>query len=196
MDTSTCLLAVRSGVRAKCRSASQGFTLIELLITLTLIGILASISFQVSAAIHNSRLITTANALVTTLALARSETLKRQVPVSVCKSADGMQCSSSASWNDGWIVFADVNHDGFVGPDDTIVWIDHGGGSATRVVYRGFGSTRYITYLPSGFTNSQNGTFYICDHRGTGYTREVVLYKTGRVRAVGQSTAERARNCS
>jgi len=130
-----------------------------------------------------------------TLALARSEPVRRQVPVSLCKSADGLQCSSDATWGNGWLVFADLNHDGVVDSDDTVVWVERGDAGATRVVYRGFGSTRFVTYLPSGFTNSQNGTFYICDHRGTRYTREVVLYKSGRVRAVGRSAAERARNC-
>jgi len=69
----------------------------------------------------------------------------------------------------------------------------------TKIVYRGFPASarnRYVTYVPTGFTNDQNGTFYICDHRTTSQTREVVLYKTRRARNVGRSSAERARNCA
>jgi len=176
----------------------KGFTLYELLVTLAIASVLAAMSFRVGAVLHDSRLSTTANELLTHLALARSEAVKRQLPVSVCKSANGMQCNGDLSWADGWLVFVDIDRDGNIDADDTIVWTSSRPGELMRFVYRGFpgGTPRFVTFLPTGFTNEQNGTFYICDHRGAGPTREVVLDKPGRARGVDQSTTDRARHCS
>ena len=177
----------------------KGFTLYELLMVLAIASVLAAVSFSVGAVLHDTRLSTTANELLAVLALARSESVKRQLPVSVCKSSDSMQCSNDASWGNGWLVFVDVDRDGFVDVADTIVWVSNGPGGTAKIVYRGFPASarnRFVTYVPTGFTAEQNGTFYVCDHRGTSQTREVVLYKTGRARNVGRSSAERARNCA
>jgi len=176
----------------------KGFTLYELLVVLGIASALAAMSFSVGAVLRDTRLSTTANELVTVLVLARSESVKWQLPVSVCKSADALQCSNDASWRDGWLVFVDVDRNGRVDTEDTIVWVGNGSGETTKIVYRGIPASarnRYVTYIPTGFTDEQNGTFYICDHRGMGQTREVVLYKTGHARYVGRSSAERARNC-
>ena len=111
---------------------------------------------------------------------------------------NGVRCNGDSSWADDWPVFVDIDRDGNIDADDTIVWTSSRPGELMRIVNRGFpgGTPRFVTFLPTGFTNEQNGTFYICDHRGAGPTREVVLYKTGRARRLGQSTADRARHCS
>jgi len=82
-----------------------------------------------------------------------------------------------------------------VDAQDAIVRAGKGSGETATIVYRGFPASarnRYVTCIPIGFTDEQNGTFYICDQRGTSQTREV---KTGRARYAGRSSSERARNC-
>lgn len=58
--------------------------------------------------------------MMTTLQLARSEAVKRNLPVSVCRSSNGSSCTGN--WTDGWIVFsnADGDHAVDAGTDEVI----------------------------------------------------------------------------
>jgi len=67
----------------------RGFTLIELMVTLTVAMILLAIAVPSFTYVTvSSRLTTTANELVTALTVARSEAIKRNVPVAFCGKAN------------------------------------------------------------------------------------------------------------
>jgi type IV fimbrial biogenesis protein FimT len=57
--------------------------------------------------VDNNRVTAQTNDFVTTLTVARSEAVKRRLPVSVCASSDQMTCSGSNDWSTGWILFTD-----------------------------------------------------------------------------------------
>lgn len=89
----------------------QGFTLVELMITLAVAGILiAAAAPSFTAVINSNRLATLSNDMIASLQTARMESLRRGVPVIVCRSENGSSCSTGAQWG-GWIVFADANRD-------------------------------------------------------------------------------------
>jgi len=91
--------------------AMTGFTLMELMIVLVIVGILVSVGIPTfSDATLGSRLGSTANNLVSSLYLARSEAIKRNTTVRVCPSTDGTSCASSADWEGGWIVIEPVSN--------------------------------------------------------------------------------------
>lgn len=89
------------------RRRQQGFTLIELVVVLTIVGVLTRLalpSFQ--SAILSNRLASYANSFVAAVQLARSEAIKRNSSVTLCRSTDGTSCAASGTWQQGWIVMA------------------------------------------------------------------------------------------
>lgn len=92
-------------------SSAQGFTLIELLIALSIAAILLAIAVpSYSGSRLNSQLRASANDLIGSINLARSEAIKGGATVTLCASSNGQTCGGA--WNQGWIVLrgADVLH--------------------------------------------------------------------------------------
>ncbi len=89
----------------KSRTA-KGFTLIELIMAIALLAIFIALAVpSFFTAIQNNRITVQSNDLLTAFHLARSEALKRNQPVVVCASEDGLTCDGD--WTDGWIVAED-----------------------------------------------------------------------------------------
>jgi type IV fimbrial biogenesis protein FimT len=151
----------------------RGLTLIELLVTVAVVAILAMIGPPMLASMLDSnRSIAHYNQLAGSLALARSESIKRGVVVSVCGSSDDGDSCNTANWESGWLVFADVNKDGVVDAGDTKLRIVAGlqddytlrlsnSDLATTLQYRTDGALR-----DRGNDGFDRGTFTICDKSG------------------------------
>lgn len=111
IDQSSKVPAIHATPPARLREARHmaGVTLIELVVTLSVAVILMSIavpSFQ--GVMRTNRIAALTNELSTALQYARSEAVTRGKTVTVCKSAnviaDSPICSTSANWQDGWLV--------------------------------------------------------------------------------------------
>lgn len=91
--------------------SKRGFTLLELLILIAVLAIILSVAVpSFLSAIQNSRMTAQANDLITAFQLARSESLKRKVPVSVCASDTSVATPTCGSdWSEGWMVIVDSN---------------------------------------------------------------------------------------
>jgi type IV fimbrial biogenesis protein FimT len=90
------------------QTTQRGFTLIELMTALLVLALLVGLatpSFKQFSA--NSRTVATTNSLVNALAVARSEALRRSMPVTACASINSTTCTASTNWSTGWIVFTD-----------------------------------------------------------------------------------------
>lgn len=159
----------------------NGYTLLEFLITLALLGIFLGLAVPswCSMIMHNQ---TTAhvNQIVSAIQLARSEAIKRNMIVTLCKSADQKTCSGN--WPDGQIVFIDREGRGQVQtPDDIIRVFDRLTPHATLQWKGSRGSQDYLQITPYGGLEVQNGTFLYCstDQR---YVRKISISPTGRVK--------------
>jgi len=83
-----------------------GFTLMELLLAIAVLAILTTLALPAfTQFIANNRLAAEANELVASFQYARSEAVKRGLPVQICSSADGTACGGD--WNQGWIAMVD-----------------------------------------------------------------------------------------
>lgn len=94
----------------------RGVTLIELVVGIALLAILLAIAapnFQGMTA--SSRLTSASNDLLGTLQQARAQAIRIGARVTVCRSTNGIQCSTAAGvgWDRGWIVFQDATRDSF-----------------------------------------------------------------------------------
>src|SRR5690625_1849031 len=83
---------------------SAGFSLVELMITIAVLAVIIAISApSFTGVFNNNRLTARANELVASLQSARSEALRRNAPVVVCRSTDGATCEGAAGNWDQWI---------------------------------------------------------------------------------------------
>jgi type IV fimbrial biogenesis protein FimT len=96
------------------RQKQHGFTLYELLITLLVVGIVLTLGIpNLSDFTRNSRITGTANDLHSSFMVARSEAARAKTSVTICASSDpfGAADCDGASFNDGWIIFVDIDGD-------------------------------------------------------------------------------------
>lgn len=163
----------------------RGFTLIELLITMVMAGILLALAAPAfHSFIQNNRITSQANELLTTLAIARSEAIKRKQGITVCSSTDGSTCSGS--WNQGWIVFADTDTDGTVDAGETIlrVWGPLAGGSTVTTIPAGTISSSFDRL--GGASNTVTFQLRIQDCKGD-KARDLILRTSGSVEVTPQT---------
>lgn len=91
----------------------RGITLVEMMITMVVFAILLAIAMpSFESAIASGRVAGSTNDLMSALAQARSEAIRRGQRVTVCISADGAQCLANGTWQQGWITFIDTTRAG------------------------------------------------------------------------------------
>lgn len=159
-----------------------GVTLVELLMVLAIGGIVLASAFpSLRDLILNTHRADAVNTLVADLHLVRSEAIKRDAPVTICKSPDGRTCVTSDGWEQGWLVFVDGDGDRILDAGEDVVRIREPLAEPFSVSFHAFGSRNYLRYLPGG-TTGRNGSFYFCGPRGADAARAIILSKTGRLR--------------
>ncbi len=163
----------------------SGFTITEVLVALGISSILLTSAvpgFQ--SMLLNSRRAAAINDLVTSIQLARAESLKRRGVVTVCPSSDGVTCSGGVDWSSGWLVYA--NRDQLYSgtePDtgETVLRYTSNGDTGVRVAAGGRSHFSFRAFD----INSDNGTITLCDARGLASAAErraIIISTTGRPR--------------
>lgn len=156
----------------------RGFTLIELLITVAILAILvAVVGPSFTEAILSNRLASYSNNFVASANLARSEAIKRNSSVRMCRSGDGATCATSGGWQQGWIVFHDANNNSAVDAGEAVIQVQN----ALSPDYRFTGDSYNIVFRAIG-AGSTSATLALC--RATpspgGQERALTVSLTGR----------------
>lgn len=149
----------------------RGFTIIELLITLSIVGILATLAGpSFTEMLNNNRLITQTNELILAMNIARSEAVKRGRSVTITSA------STTNDWSDGWIVAEGVNVLRIGDPLD----------GTTALLNDELNTV--ITYRPSGTAtgdlDADPGNFDLCDGRDDEIGRRISISTTGRASVI------------
>lgn len=162
-------------------ASQRGMTLVELMVALAIAAILATIGFpSMSTFIQNNRLLSQTNALLGSLNQARSHAVARGRAVTVCGSAGGADCDGS--WSTGWMTFVDEDGDGVRdAEEERLAFVSS---VPDGVNIRLVGDVVTLRFTREGsVAEERRHTFAICDGRGSGSARGVVVFPTGGTRA-------------
>lgn len=167
---------------------AAGMTFVELLIVLSIAAIMLTLAVpSFDAVLQGNRFSTFANAYLTHLHMARSEATKRNARVALCKSADGVSCTTTGSWDQGWIVFHDANNNAQTDSGETILRVNEA--LPTNWVLQGNTPVaNYVSYAAMGGARMtsgafQAGTLTLCRASPSGgEARSIVISATGRPR--------------
>lgn len=151
------------------KKAQSGFTLLELMLVVTIAGLL--LGFGVPAMgnfFRNARITGAANDVMGGLHFARSEAIKRRIPVTLCTSADPLNnnpvCDASPLLT-GWIAFVDPNQNGQ--RDAAEVVLLQREPMPDTITARSSANPFRVTYLLNGFALNPNAAqLVLCDERG------------------------------
>jgi len=139
---------------------ASGVSLIELLTVMTIVAILLAVGVPSFRYVTNAnRIAAEANGLLGDLQFARVEAIKEGLTVTACISSDGATCSGAASgrWQNGWIVFSDLQNDQTVDAGDTVLRVQKPFTSSDT--FTAAGATSAVTFNREGFaTGLPNGT--------------------------------------
>lgn len=160
---------------------TQGFTLLELVVSFVLISIimiygLSSFNTYMEQTRADMRIMQ----LYSALAFIRNDVFSTHEAGVICPSADKQSCGGD--WSGDLIVFLDDNQNHTLDEGETLLRIIQPttGGTLT---WQGFGSSKYLMFLPYGLTNQQNGTFFYCSPaEQKKIARGIIVNKSGRAR--------------
>jgi type IV fimbrial biogenesis protein FimT len=160
----------------------------EACVTLAVVAILSGLAAPpMRAVVDNQRIRAGTEDFVLALRVARSEAVKRNTRVAVCKASTGI-CTKGGAWDQGWLVFEDRNNNGTLDANETLLraWP----ALAQDLRLRGNSPVDdYVSFTPMGRTRStsnalQMGTITLCKLGSSTTSREIVINNSGRVNVI------------
>jgi type IV fimbrial biogenesis protein FimT len=138
---------------------AAGFTLLEALVVMALLGVMVSLAAPAMSALRQQhQLQAQAEGLLDSLVLARSEALRRQVPVALCARATDSTCDASGVWQQGWLVFADANNNAQRDAGEALIEV-HGPVPVAMQLTVTSTAKGYFSYSAEGRSATPSGAF-------------------------------------
>lgn len=172
-------------VRSIGERAHRGLTLLELLIALAVTALLTGIALpSFDSLMTRTRMAAAHNAFVSSIYLLRSEAVKRNRVVKMCRSVGSLaRCDTSdaGGWHTGWAIWVDEDDSGQIDGSEAVISVHGPLGGSVRLT----GNTNVadrLAFQATGATSGVgNGTFTICSP-GHARKRQVIISRQGRIR--------------
>lgn len=167
--------------RMSCRQG--GFTLAELLVTVVILAIVTAIGLpMLRGFIDDAGVSTAADQMLASLNYTRSEAVKRNTRVTMCRSGDGASCAVAAAtgdWRAGWIVFVDGADPAQLDGGDQVLRVQHALSDSSRLLAAG-ALADYVSYASNGQArlsdgSAQAGVFTACAASADTRRRRIAL---------------------
>lgn len=145
----------------------RGWTLVESMVVLSIVAVMAAWALpSFLSAIQQTRLAAATHEFMSAISLARSEAIKRNARTVLCVAVSESGCASTGHWNQGWLLFEDVNSNGSLDTSENIIRYQSAL-HADLVIKGNKPVEKYISYLGSGRSHTltgamQLGTVSIC----------------------------------
>jgi type IV fimbrial biogenesis protein FimT len=172
----------------------HGASLAELMFSVTLLALLTAVAAPSLGQFQRSNArAAVVNDFIHSIFLARSRAVMTNGVVSICRSTNGVTCTTRTSnWEDGWIVFDNTDRDQPADrdPGEAILHRNAGwsGGQIT--------SNRVAFSFRSELQADINGTIVFCVRQGKpDDARAIIISHTGRPRVAKRDASNRALNC-
>lgn len=180
---------IRQDKSALINNFKRGFTLLELLYTLVVSMILLSAGLPgFKSMIQKSEIASAVNQLRGALFLARETAIQKGQTTALCPTTDHKTCGGS--WNQGYMVFVDNNHDRLFNNNDELLQTYRNHNDDIILSWRAFGFKSSLQWLKTGITNHQNGTFEICHQSNMKLAKALIVSKSGNVRLSKDSNGD------
>ncbi|NND92308.1 MAG: prepilin-type N-terminal cleavage/methylation domain-containing protein [Granulosicoccus sp.] len=162
---------------------APGFTLIELMVLLAVVSILMLIGVPGMESLYTRNELSAAiNTYSADHRLARSEAVSRGRQVTLCaRNATDVACSTETDWEDGWIVFVNIDRDSppVIDAGEPVLKVIQP--LHAKFSLRSSGDTAtHFTYLPTGDARYP-GSIILCKHGKTSQSRLLEVSVIGRV---------------
>ncbi len=173
-------------------TAQRGITLLEISLAIAIVGLTIAMgipSFNTMS--KNSRIVAQSNYIRSAIAFARSEAAKRpNTAITICASSDVTNtatavCSASNNWENGFLIFTDVNTNGQIDraapANEVLIRVGERLANGNTMRAYGFDNQTFVTFTSTGEIAS-SGTFVICDDRGPAKAKGTVITVAGQAR--------------
>ncbi len=150
------------------RSSLIGFTLVELMVVVAISAILVSMAVPMfTDYVARQAINAQVSALATSIRVARSESLKRSMPVTLCPSSNPdavvPSCAGAADasrgWATGWLMFTDYGIRGSLEANSDTVITRQSAFTNSGGIIPSAGNNYTLTFLPNGLALAQQGGF-------------------------------------
>jgi type IV fimbrial biogenesis protein FimT len=159
---------------------TTGFSVLELLFTVTLAAIVLTLGVPALQQFRHNRAMSAAiSSLHHHLAMARNEAVNLNVEMVSCPGNLSEGCIGSTDWQNGWIMFADLDRDHAHDATETITRY---GAPFNGLTVRSTGGRKYLRFSTTGYSPGSNMSIRFCDNRGPGKARKLVVSNLGRIR--------------
>ena len=157
----------------------RGFTALELIVTMAIVAILLAAgvpAFQNYS--WNLRMKTAMDSLQTDLNLARRSAINLSTQTVSCPAPDASHCSGEPEWQNGWIVFTDLNGDRQRQAGEPLL---KRSGEVEFIRISSTQSRTHVRFYPNGSAPGSNMSILFCDDRGAQYAGKISISNSGRI---------------